>query len=263
MIRKLRVLVSMVVLLSGLSAKAAPVPLGLQIVGNVSLDTLNSLPSVGSATQTGTLSLVSGGVLSSSSFTGLPTSISPAALSGGLIQTGDRIGARFSMSAISTGGTSQTDGLFADYSLSLSNSSATSSFTLVFAALIQNSVTASGDDAFAFSDISVRDALNNEIYFSDLRVDTVNPGGNLDASSPGNTFSVVLAPGENMTLTALQRQRGGVFAAGSYAAELDAFLSLQSVSSDGTENQVPLPGTLPLLAGGLLALALSRRRRFS
>ncbi len=248
-------------LLCSLAIQAAPVPLGLQISGSISLDMANSLDPVGAATQSGTLRHVSGGLLSSAGFTDLPGSLAPASLSDNLTQTGDRIGARFSMSGISTGGVSQSDGLFADYSLSLSNTSATETFTLVFEAIVQNSVAASGDDAFAYSDISVLDALNNELYFSDHRADTLNPGSNMTASSPGNTFTVVLAPGESTSLSALQRQRGGVFAAGSYSALLDAYLSLQAVRSDGgPNNRTPLPGTLPLLAVAMLALSLARRR---
>ena len=138
-------------------------------------------------------------------------------------------------------------------------------FTIVFRALISNVVGASGADAFAFSDLSVLDASSTEVLFSDHRIDTLNPGNNLNADSANNIFSVVLAPGASTTFTALQRQRGGVYAAGQFSASLDAFLRVDSFSSSGGGNAVPLPGSLALVVlglglAGLAGLAPARRR---
>lgn len=240
-------------------AVAAPVPLALTITGTVALDSVNSAAALGGASQGGTLTHLSAGVPTSSSFTGNPAGLVPSSLSGALTATGDGIGARFSMAGASVGAENSV-GLFADYTLFLSNSSAVETFTIVFRALISNLVDATGADAFAFSDISVRDASNSEVLFSDHRVDTLNPGNNLTADSANSIFSVVLAPGATTTFTALQRQRGGVYAAGQFSASLNAFLSVDSVSSSGGGNAVPLPGSLALVVLALGGLALARRR---
>jgi hypothetical protein len=244
---------------------ASPLPGELAISGSISLDTVNSFDPVGGASQSGTLQSVIGGVTATSAFSAIPSSISPAALAGSLAATGDGFGALLAMSGTSTGGATQTDGLFVDYLLNLANNSATTTFTVVFRALLDNQVAASGADAFAFSQISVLDNALNEVLFSDHRVDTVNAGSNFSLDSANDTFSFVLAPGASLSFTALQSQRGGAFATQSaYSASLDAFLVLDSVVGSGGGNgggTVPLPGSLPLLAIGLAALAIVGRGR--
>ena len=258
-----RVLLATGILLGSALAVAAPLPGNLQITGTVSLDIANSLAPTGGASQGGQLSLTSGGANSTSSFSGDPSTISPASLSGGLTATGDGLSVTMTMGHISTGATAQTDGLFADYSFALSNTSATETYTVTFRAAVQNAVGATGADAFAFSDLSVLDAALIELFFTDHRADTLNPGNNFTLDSPSNVFEITLLPGQSTTLTALQRQRGGIFAAGSYLAALDAFLSIDNVrvSGGGDPTPVPLPGSLPLVALALMALAGASRRR--
>ena len=76
---------------------------------------------------------------------------------------------------------------------------------------------------------------------------------NFTVDSANSSFSVTLLPGESASFSALQEQRGGVFADGSYSASLDAFLRVASV--------VPESGSLPMMSLGLLALALTQRHR--
>lgn len=243
-------------------ALAAPVPSALSITASVSLDTVNSFAPVGGASQSGSLSHSTSSP-GSSSFTGLPGSLSPSSLSGGLLQTGDSFGASFSMSGSNpNGGTVQTDGLFADFVLNLANSSLTETFTLLFKVSTRNAVQASGPDAFAFSDFSLQDSSLAEIFFTDHRVDTANPGSGFELQSASDSFSIVLAPGASTTLTGLQRQRGGTFGngPGSYSASLFTSIQLQDVDGSGGNNQIPLPGSLPLALLGLLSGAWALRR---
>jgi hypothetical protein len=245
-------------------AGAAPLPSGLQVNATVSLDTANSLDPTGGATQAGTLSLTSGGAGSSSSFSGSPATISPSSLTSGLTETGDGIGASFTMSgSLSASGSVTTDGLFADYLLALANTSATETYVISFRAVAMNSVSASGADAFALSDLSVRDAALAELFFTDYRTDTLNPGNNLMLESASNVFQITLLPGQSTSLTALQRQRGGVFEPGAYGASLSAFLSIDNVRVTGGgpgPNPVPAPGTLVLFGAALLMLGATSRR---
>jgi hypothetical protein len=249
-------------------AGAAPLPSGLQVNATVSLDTTNSFDATGGATQAGTLSLTSGGAGSSSSFSGDPATISPSSLMAALTATGDGIGVNFSMSgSLSTPGIVSTDGLFADYMFALANTSATETYVISFRAAATNSVSASGPDAFAFSDLSVLDAALAELFFTDYRIDTLNaadPNVNFTLDSASNVFEITLLPGQSTSLTALQRQRGGVFDAGAYSASLMAFLSIDNVRVTGGgpgPNPVPVPGTLVLFGAGLLMLGATSRRR--
>jgi hypothetical protein len=250
-----------------LPAQSAPLPSTLSVSASVSLDTANSLGPTGGATQSGTLTKVVGGVSTTSGFTNDPTTIAPSSLLGSLSATGDGVGALFSMSGSfspTAGANATTDGLFADFLFNLSNSSATDTLVVRIRALISNAVSASGEDAFAHSDISVRDAGNNELLFSDYQADTIN--GDFALASPDDWFSITLNPGESASFTALQRQRGGAFPTNSvYSAEMTSFLYIDDIvcrgnGCDGGGGQLPLPGTLPLLAIALGALGAARRR---
>jgi len=81
----------------GTALAAAPIPSGLSITSTVTLDD-ESFDPVGGASQAGSLKQIIGGVTTTSSFTGSPSSISPDALGGALTHIGDGIGASFSMS---------------------------------------------------------------------------------------------------------------------------------------------------------------------
>ncbi|MBI5258117.1 MAG: hypothetical protein HY855_16560 [Burkholderiales bacterium] len=250
-------------LATGAVAQAAPISSSLVITGSVTLDTANSVATTGGASQSATLKKVVGGTTTTGSFSGNPASISANPLAATLTDLGDGFGAHFSMGGSFAGSAMTSDALFADYLLNLVNNSLTETFTITFHASIANAVSASGADAFAQSDISLKTASNVELLFSDHRIDTLNtgPGNNFTQEGGGNSFSVTLAPGQSASFNALQRQRGGVFAAGSYGADLNAFLFVDSVVGTGGPQPVPLPGSLPLAVLALGALSLSHLRR--
>ncbi|HEY4079150.1 MAG TPA: hypothetical protein VGM81_00520 [Burkholderiaceae bacterium] len=239
---------------------ADPVPLDLTITGKFTVDAVNSWDPTGGATQTAVASALNGGVLSQGSFSGSPSALSQG---GALTATGDGVGGLFTMSGTRAGSDATTQGLFADYLFTLANGSATDTYTIFFRAKAVNDASASGSNAFAHSELSVSDALNNEIFFSDELIDTLNPGNNRAAVSASDLFSFVLAPGQSTTFSALQSQLGGAYDddGNSYSASLDGFLSIDEIRSSATTNGVPSPGTLPLVLTGLVLLALRPRRR--
>lgn len=243
--------------------QAGPVPAGLSITASVRLDQATSKDPVGGASQSGSISH-SRSSPGSSNFVNLPGSLSPSSLGANLLQTGDSFGASFSMSGSNpNGGTVQTDGLFTDFALNLVNSSLSETFTVLFRVDARNFVNATGRDAFAFSDLSIKDEDLNELYFTEYRVDTLNPGNNLMAESSDDSFILSLNPGQSLNISGLQRQRGGAFNDGgsSYSASLFSTITLEEVRSSGGNNQIPLPGSLALVLIGLLSGASVLRRR--
>lgn len=252
----------------GCAAMAAPVPGALSITGTVTLDTTNSLAASGDATQSGSFSATSAGVIvGTSTFGNDPSTVAPfSSQSAALVATGDGIAATLQMAGTfgANSSSSATDGLFVDYLLTLLNNSATDTFDVLFRVLWTNSVTATGPDAFTRSQLSVLDDGGaNEVFFTDDTADTLF--GDTSFASAGNTFIVSLAPGAGYSFTALQSQRGGAFVDGSsYSAELVASIVLDNVSIVGQPPLVvPTPATLPLLALGLSLLAIARRRHSS
>jgi len=244
--------------LAGTSAQAGPVPLGLSIQGQVSVDDVFSSAPVGSGTQVVTNRITSGGTSTSLGFNGTPLA---AQVQGALTQTGDGIGSNMSISGVfGTLGAATSGSVFVDYVLNLSNTSAYS-YTAVFGATWFNTVAAAGGDAFAYNQWSLKDAGFNELMATDHEVDTVYAGSNFNYDSVSQTLSVTLTAGQSASFSALQQVRGGANVAGSsYSGLLDVFLELRDVTG-GPTNNVPLPGSLALASLGLLLLGRHRRRQ--
>lgn len=240
---------------------ASPISSSLSIVGTVSLDTASANPFAHGG-RNGTLRAVSGGVASTADFnSGLTFSSGSNPLVGNLTAVNDGIGARHAAG----GGTNASTGVLGiDYSVSLHNTSATETFVVHFLADITNAVSATGRDAFAISKISIFNPGGDEVVYSDFRIDTVNtgPSNNFQATSGSNAFSITLAPGVNVSFTAGQSLEGGAFSDDAqFSLEMSAFLKVASVTSrGGPTNNVPLPGSLPLVMLGLGVLLAARRR---
>lgn len=242
-------------------AFAAPVPSDLSIFGQVSIDQVNSELSIGNSFQGGMLSGTLDGVASLSNFTGNPALTSP--ISGALVQINDGLGAVFAISGAFDSADATSGAIFADFSFSLSNLSATLTYTLIFQVSASNAVNAIGTNAFAQSSITVSNGGPEYLFFSDFSADTVYvDSNNFQDTSQFNTFAITLLPNQSASFTALQKQRGGAIKAeSSYEASLASFISLQEVRSSGGggDNQVPTPGSLALLLAGVAALSLTRR----
>lgn len=249
-----------------LGTQASPLPAGLQINAQIALDTANSQPHTGGGQQSISIERIVGGSSTTSSTSGDPGTLLPSQLQGQLSELQDGLGAEVSIRGRSSQDTgtpvAASSGLIAiDYFFSLQNLSATDTFTVSFRALTVHSISASGPDAFVQSNLSVLDAANNELYFTDYRADTANPGpgSNFQLSSASDTFAFTVLPGQSLSFSALLKQIGGA-ADGSYSALLSAYLLVDNVRVDGN-NPVPAPGTLPLLVLALLGCATVLRRR--
>ncbi|MFN0038145.1 MAG: hypothetical protein ACKVP2_01355 [Burkholderiales bacterium] len=198
--------------------------------GTVTLDTANSVGNTGTSNQSGTLVLVSASVTWTATFANNPAAVIPAGtVSDQILRIGDGVGSRFFMSGSSAGAPSTTDGIFSDFWLDIRNPSVSQAVRVTFRAVVNNAVSATGGDAYAFSGLSVRDDGNIEVYFSENRIDTLNPVNNLAEVAVSELFSIVLAPGAVTRISALQNQRGGVNGVGDYSATLDAFIRVESV----------------------------------
>jgi hypothetical protein len=179
-------------------------------------------------------------------------------LSQGLTDINDRLGIGFHVDGTFTNGVAQNEFLFGDYTISLSNSSATDTFEISLAVSVVRELAASGADAFVIAELRIEDILNNLLVFANHTRDTVN--GNSDALVSPGSFSVTLAPGQSATFDGLLSLRGGAFLAGSaYSGDIDAQITVAGVRQVNV-NQVPEPGTIALPALGLGFLGVRRHQ---
>lgn len=209
----------------------------------------------------GSFTDTSGGVFTSSAFSGSSAGTNP--LIGSWSLAGDGV----TYDGVTTSNVSND--YFAigiDTSIGIENTHATDIFQVVFEFMFNNQVEASGVDAFSDSEFTIFEGANEE-YFTDLISDTANgnqggTGGSGGVVSESATvdFSYTLNPGETINLALALTIEGEDFAGGFVNADFDQSFKIKSLTnlSDSTPNDVPEPSTMLIL---ISALALLIRRK--
>lgn len=258
------------------SAQAAPIP--ADIIINASLDFDNALvgpggSSLNNATHTGTLNLTSGGVLSSSTLTGLAVAGADP-LNGALTETGD--GVRVQASASTEGGTYNIETLA---QLGLQNASATDQYVIVIEVVIRTSATAEGPDAagevefdlgtlLAPTSLAALEILSDtiagnsrflEVDGNILVDDNVGSGGLVELFQ-SFSLELLLNPNDTLDLAAFWNW-SSLFSNTFAGTTLDVSLSIEAVRNITNPDPVDIPAPAPigLLLLGLGVLYVARR----
>ena len=231
---------------------AHALPAGVDISGDNLFDDINSFNG------TGSFFITSGGATTTSIYDATPVVTGDNPLSGNLTQVFDGFGF--------DGAASITDDEFLigfDTMISVTNNALVIQ-TIDFRLDFSNLVSATGDDAYADSELVLQQKLFGEfsfteIFFSDLVSDTVN-GDTFNGNATGTMgvqqsdtgvffFSLLLNPAEQADLRMIWTLNGGDFAGGLASAKLNASLKV-----------VPIPGALWLMLSGMLVLIRVARK---
>ena len=263
-----------VLMLTGVLAEAAPIDPDITITGDVTLD-IGYTGAFDNASLSGTITRTVGGTITTTNYsdpgTGVVVGTNP--IGGDLTDTGDGFGATGVARATAS---AASDGEFQvgiDIVMSITNNSALDVFQVTILTTFANSVDASGADAYTDSEFTLDRRLSTvpppgtEEFFTDLVTDTVfgntvggNPvpglGGPLSENGT-DTLVLTLNPGETYIIEGDWTMAGGAFfdSAGS-AASLENFSVMVTI-----QDVIPEPATLSLLALGIGAMGIGRRRR--
>ena len=151
----------------------------------------------------------------------------------------------------------------------MANNSASDIYTVTFRLIFENRVNADGPDAFADSNLFLTDSLNvDDIFFSDIKSDTLfgdevggaltgTFGNELVQGNSADLFTYTLNPTDVVNLNMSWTLEGGDFdTMGLATASMSARLLVDSVTV-----KTPLPGTVVMVALGIVLLPLQRRLR--
>ncbi|WP_446811689.1 PEP-CTERM sorting domain-containing protein [Methylomonas sp. 2BW1-5-20] len=278
---------AMALLLGGYSAttSAAAFDSNIVIRGSAEFDSFGSPASPINATQTGSLTSIIAGSTSTTTLNG-STVTGPDPLSGTLSQIGDGFG--ISLNASGTSGTepSGISPLFGDYTFSIENKSAMDSFIVSlqfqFSHQVEATDTLPANDngEFAQSLIAFYKADGTELAFSKVISDTVfgnekripsDPNTNIGSGKGGPLsdvgtllLSFLLNPGDLISFGDSNpdlRISGGADS-GRFSISASSLITVDSVTKQ-TNNTVPEPETLWLLAIGLVSVLTSKRRSYA
>ena len=286
------------VLLSG-QASATLLSSDLSISASIELldtTTVFSSPnSDGQVTQSGEIRVISGGTPDANSFSTSSggvgsfdgsddgTTIFPSSnpTTGNLTHTGDGI----AYSADLTNTFDNPYDFFSynynynlDYGISLNNTSLTDTFTITFSLDSNNRVDSDSLDGFSDSTVDIeidnvdqfKSAVKSDSLLGDRRNGTnLGTFGDVVQDNQVQTFNITLNPGDLVNVTGQHAWNGGVYDPGTTSALLSLSLLISDVSCSGScgstpppSGNAPVPGTLALLALGLIpAVASARRRR--
>jgi len=258
-------------LMTALTPSMANAFTDLTISGNITFDDGNTFAD-DTATGTGSMDVVSGGVPSSTSFdgTGSFTGVNP--LTGNLTAVGDGFGG----TAAFTGADFSEFLTGWDLQLDLGNSSGTESYQISFQVDYDNEVDSSGPDAYGRSEFFVGTSFGgDDIFATYLSSDTLNGNENTDGSASGFGgllaesgsffFDLILNPGDSTSLFGFWNLEGGVFDdadPGTAFASIDSFISITGVENlTAPPAPIPEPSTVALLGFGLVGLGIMAHRR--
>jgi len=264
---------------------AAAFDSNIVIRGSAEFDSLGSPADPINAIQTGSLTSIIAGSTSTTTLVG-STVTGPDPLSGTLSQIGDGFG--INLNASGTGGAepSSISPLFGDYTFSIENKSAVDSFVVNLQFQYSHQVEATdtpplnNDGEFAQSIIGFYKADGKELAFSKIISDPVrgnekfipsNPNTNIATGKGGLVsdvgtllLSFLLNPGDLISFGDSNPDLfifGGADS-GRFSINASSLITVDSVTKQ-TNNTVPEPETLWLLAIGLISVLTSKRRHYA
>jgi len=252
-----RMAMALVLLLAPGVGFAIPFSLDLTIMASVGLNSASLAPYSG--TQTGALSMTSGGVSSMSTIDGITVTGSDP-LGGALTDIGDRVGIDFH-----AGGTELDTEFYGNYGFSLANNSAADTYRVTLGFESMNLVQVMGDlDNAVFAESKMFLASGVEELFYTYRYIDLLYYEDFDDTCNGClfTYDLLLGAGEMIDLYGDQGIFGGAYDPGTgYEIDLSTTVSILDVANlTAPPTGVPEPTTVLLFAVGVFLLIAVKRR---